>query len=300
MQVSRVLWVLVWIGLNLTDMNLTDMVHRFLLAGQTFVRTAEAFDTPEARAAYTQFFKLIIAFLEAMATEEGKDLFKNLNDFVLRLSGLANSPETTVAVAEFVATVCKSLQQEHESFARERMNDLSPFIPPEGEDGKPKRREDGGFYWNEEFVLGMKSASQVFKDTGSVTGDEGGDGSSTAPSEASPGGGAGPSEAVLPSWDSERLLDMTTTGTLGATGRSAADYQRQQQLDKTQLLQKLFEASIEAAKAKEPAQRVQSEEQKAITCIVSFFIFLTWTFFAMIGVKTSVSTVYSLIFTAAP
>lgn len=268
-----------------------------LCPGLSFVRVAEAFDTPEARAAYTQVFKLMTCFLEALATEEGNDLFKNLNDFVLRLASLANSPQTTVAVAEFVSSVCRALQQEHESFARERINELSPVFRSAGSDdaGEPLKKKDVDVYWNEDFVLGTKSASQVFSNTGgSVLGDDGEEEDGKPRAQQGNGEGATvPTAGDLPSWDSERLMDITQSFSSAAASRRAG---RQEQGDKTQMLKEFFEASVAAAKAQEPVRQPQSEEQRAMMCLLSFVIFSTYTIFALIGLRATVSGVYSTLF----
>lgn len=267
-----------------------------LCPGLSFVRVAEAFDTPEARAAYTQVFKLMTCFIEALATEEGNDLFKNLNDFVLRLASLANSPQATVAVAEFVSSVCRALQQEHESFARERINELSPVFRSAGsDDGEPVKKKDVDVYWNEDFVLGTKSASQVFSNTGgSVLGDDGEEEDGKPRAQQGNGEGATvPTAGDLPSWDSERLMDITQSFSSAAASRRAG---RQEQGDKTQMLKEFFEASVAAAKAQEPVRQPQSEEQRAMMCLLSFVIFSTYTIFALIGLRATVSGVYSTLF----
>jgi len=53
-----------------------------------------------------------------------------MSDFLSRLARLANAPETTLAVAEFVTVVCHALAQENSAYSRERVAQLSPF--PEG------------------------------------------------------------------------------------------------------------------------------------------------------------------------
>ncbi len=169
----------------------------------TFVKFAEAVDTPEMHAAITQAFKLGQRGLDMLATDQvsqpakeadsmfvlgfswirrgsytgfgvasflccgseaahgsllisclpsppylnpptqAKDFLANSADFLSRLARLANAPETTLAVAEFVTVVCHALAQENAAYSRERVAQLSPFEVGGMEEGE-EEEEDAG------------------------------------------------------------------------------------------------------------------------------------------------------------
>jgi hypothetical protein len=140
--------------------------------GMTFVKFAEAVDTPEMHAAITQAFKLGQRGLDMLATDQvsqssghthyictyafllfliiipqtiqAKDFLANSADFLSRLARLANAPETTLAVAEFVTVVCHALAQENAAYSRERVAQLSPFEVGGMEEGDEDEEEDEG------------------------------------------------------------------------------------------------------------------------------------------------------------
>lgn len=249
------------------------------MIGALFVRAAEALDTPEAHAAYSQGFRALHRFLLVMASDEANDLFKNLSDLTSKVARLGNAPETTVAVAQFVAQICQALEEEHATYVRERTEMYAPF--EEGGDDDLKREKmaaqgnygvvgDNGlgerFEFDEDLVLGTRGGSADEDEDKAV------DTSDKPDIEPVPGG----REGELPSWDADRWTEIKTgRGSPHKEDRFVGLFLNQMQL--------------QLAKQQESEhKRKEKDQHHAMLCVLSFVFFITWTMFAFYGMIAAV------------
>jgi phosphate/sulfate permease len=274
------------------------------------VRTAEALGTPEAHAAYAQFFRVLqhclklvrrqhnkimefylshpsskvlkghsmtrsvlgVGLVSQGATEECADLVNNVNAMVSRGAELLNSPQTTVAVAEFVANVTSALEEEHATYARERTDEFVPFDPDH--DLKKEKGVDVGDDYDEDLVLGLsKAESQALQEEEDDSARRGKGPGPVGEDEGAGSGGEGPK---LPAWDRQKWQDSLDRSAMRRSQRS---------------MSRLFQDHVQQAAEKQAQvekERKRADEQRALTCVVSFLFFLTWTTFALIGVRASV------------
>lgn len=252
------------------------------------------------------------------------------------MARLANAPETTLAVAEFVTVVCHALAQENAAYSRERVAQLSPFEVggvEEGEEGEEEAagwkkpgvggkgvrivREDSTtgerLEWDEDLVLGRKGAGGVGADesktsTESTPRDEEElDVSMTEGPSGPLGGQMGEGEEgeevledLLPI--QEGAMESSVSGVFAGagTGGSVAEHARWEREDKALLVKKLVEAVLEekrlAAEAGgvyHPSGAYKSEKQRAVHCALSFLFFLSYTVFALVGLRATLLSLAS-------
>jgi hypothetical protein len=244
-----------------------------------FVRAAEALDTPEAHATYAQVATWAQRGMEVLATEEAKDLIRNLNDMVSRAAKLSNAPETTVAVAEFVATICSQLDEEHMNFKRDRLREFATSFPsmsafgglgPEdGKGGKDRRASSSASATTPRPTVppGFAEAEAALRgegeEAGAAAGQEG-----TEPISPS---------RQLPDWDRERL---------GATERDVSLFEeRRRKVERRMGLREAIEGDVEKRRVG------RDEARRAMTCAASFMFFVGYTVFALIGIRSTVTYV---------
>jgi len=251
------------------------------IIGAFFVRAAEALDTPEAHAAYSQGFRTFHQYRQVLASEEADDLFNNLGDLVSKLARLANAPETTVKVAQFVANVCQQLEEENSTYVREKADVFAPQFEEEDAYTKKEKMAATGAYgledtlgYDESFVLGGGKEKEDAPPTITEQGGEALAGVRRGSQVGSDG-----EQDQLPSWDADRWHELKTS-------RSSSIAQSTK--DKVAgIFQEQLQAELSRVQEVE-RQRKANNQKHEVLCAISFLVFITWTTFALYGLRTAI------------